>query len=334
MSYEIGMDCMHLRPAKRLAHTQYCSNDALRRHVGTRLEDAWNMDFLWVTNDGEPWDTRGRATDMGHADFLEGGVDRREPTPSPFTDVEQVWAFDAVKEYGLPEMEGLVKMSQEAYAKGQADNPNQIFTTGYYKTIVSGAIAAFGWDMLLEAAAEQDKFETVLDSFFRLTLHYNKAHARSDAKVFIQHDDMVWTAGPFMHPDFYRRVIFPRYRELWKPVKAAGKKVLFCSDGNFTQFIDDIIDAGADGLIFEPLTSLDAVVSKWGKTHVIVGSKLDCRTLTFGTREQIAKEIDETLKLAFDCPGFMFAVGNHIPSNVPVENALFMYDYLSQRWNR
>ena len=46
------------------------------------------------------------------------------------------------------------------------------------------------------------------------------------------------------------------------------------------------------------------------------------------------KEIDATLELAFDCPGFVFAVGNHIPSNVPVDNALFMFDYLSERWDR
>jgi len=29
------------------------------------------------------------------------------------------------------------------------------------------------------------------------------------------------------------------------------------------------------------------------------------------------------LTLAKDCPGFMFAV-NHIPSNVPIDNALFL----------
>ena len=43
------------------------------------------------------WEKRGRVTDMGHADFLEGGVDRREPKPSPFRSPKEVWAFDAVK---------------------------------------------------------------------------------------------------------------------------------------------------------------------------------------------------------------------------------------------
>jgi len=49
------------------------------------------------------------------------------------------------------------------------------------------------------------------------------AWAQTSIDVYIQHDDIVWTAGPFIHPDFYRSVIFPIYRELWKPLKAAGK---------------------------------------------------------------------------------------------------------------
>jgi uroporphyrinogen-III decarboxylase len=61
---------------------------------------------------------------------------------------------------------------------------------------------------------------------------------------------------------------------------------------------------------------------------------VDCRTLTFGTREAIRAEIDATLALAKGCPGFVFAVGNHIPSNVPVENARFYFEYLRAGWKR
>jgi uroporphyrinogen-III decarboxylase len=82
------------------------------------------------------------------------------------------------------------------------------------------------------------------------------------------------------------------------------------------------------------MTSLDYVVGKYGKTKVIMSSKVDCRTLTFGTPREIKVEIDETLKVAKDCPGFVFAIGNHMPGNIPVDNALFYYDYLSQHWNR
>ena len=339
MSYEIGLDTIHLKTTERLGHTEYCDNDALVRAVTEgrreRFTELWEYDLIWATDDGPvEWEDRGRVTNMGHAEFLEGGVDKLQAKPCPFKDVEEVLEFDAVKEYGLPETDGLVEYYETSYKKSQADRPESVYTGGYYKTIVSGAIQTFGWDMLLLAAAYPEKFEKVLDSFFRLSLHYYKAQARTSIEAFICHDDMVWTAGPFMNPDFYRKAIFPRYRELWEVLKNAGKKVLYCCDGDYSMFLDDVARAGADGFIFEPLVPLEMVVEKYGTTHAVVGSKVDCRTLTFGKPEEIKKEIDATLKLAFGCPGFIFAVGNHIPSNVPVENCLFYFDYLSKRWKR
>ena len=344
MSYQIGIDTIHLRPTPRIAHTEYVDSEPLVRavtgevgsHNATRLfNDAWDVDMIWMTNDGPvPWAERGRVTDMGHAEFVSGGTDRREMKPSPFKTPEEVWAFDAVAEYGLPDFDDLVAYYEQFYTQKQADHPNQVYTGGYYKTIVSGAIESFGWDMLLLAAADLDKFERVLDSLFRLSLHHFRAWAQTSIEVFICHDDMVWSQGPFIRPAFYRQVIFPRYKELWSVVKQAGKKLLYCSDGYWSMFVDDIVEAGADGFIFEPMMELDPVVEKYGQSHVIVASKLDCRTLARGTREQIRAEIDDTLALAKGCPGFMFAVGNHMPADIPVENGLFFFDHLRSNWAR
>ncbi len=346
MSYEIGMAAMRLECPDRLAHTEYNDHYGLVRAVTgldplthpeawRRFYDAWELDLLWHTNDGPvDWAQRGRVTDMGHAEFMEGGIDRRDTVTCPFTEVEQVWDFDAVEEYGLPDMDELVAYYEQIWREGQARNPNQVFTGGYYKTIVSGAIEAFGWDMLLLAAADRKRFEKVLDGFFQLTLHHARAWAKTSIEVYIQHDDMVWSEGAFIRPEFYRSVIFPRYAKLWRELRDAGKIVLFCSDGDFTEFIDDIVAAGADGLIFEPMTSLEYAVEKYGQSKVIVSSQVDCRTLTFGKPEDIKREIDDTLRLAMKCPGFIFAVGNHLPSNIPLDNALYYMDYLRANWRR
>jgi hypothetical protein len=344
VSYQIGLDTLHLRPTPRLAHTEYCDSEPLIRavtgeagfHWNThRFNEAWDMDILWYTNDGPiPWSQRGRVTDMGHAEFVAGGSDMRPMQPSPFKTAQDVWAFDAVQEYGLPDFTGLVAYYERCYQESQAANPNQVVPGGYYKTIVSGAIEAFGWEALLEAAADQDRFERVLDSIFQLSLHHFKAWAQTSIPAFICHDDMVWSQGPFIRPAFYRRVIFPRYQQLWQVLKDAGKKVLFCSDGDWSVFVSDISQAGADGFIFEPMMALAPVVEQYGQTHVIVASMVDCRTLARGDRAHIQAEIDATLALARNCPGFIFAVGNHLPADIPVENGLFFMDYLRSHWQR
>jgi hypothetical protein len=136
VSYTIGMEAIRLQSPRRLAHTEYCSNYALVRAVTGKdpakepgawreFHDAWEIDLLWVTNDGPvPWSQRGRVTDMGHAEFLEGGIDRRDHVYCPFRDVEEVLQFDAVEEYGLPDMQELVQYYEDFYRRGQAENPN------------------------------------------------------------------------------------------------------------------------------------------------------------------------------------------------------------------
>jgi len=346
MSYDVGWNTVNLKPSERLAHTEYTMHvELMERATGlprtdpsleSRFRELWQFDMAWCTHDGPvPWHERGRVTDMGHAEFASDGSDRRDARASPFKSIDEVLAFDAVEEYGLEDLDELAAFYEnDVYRKGQAERPGEVATGGYYNTLVSGAIGAFGWDNLLLAAARQDAFDRVLEGFYRLALHHVRAWARTSIRVFICHDDMVWSSGPFMHPDFYRRAIFPRYKKLWAVLREAGKKVLYCCDGQWTMFLGDVAAAGADGFIFEPMTSFDVAAERFGKTHVLVGSKVDCRTLTFGTRDRIRDEIDASLAAGRHCPGWVFAVGNHIAPNVPVDNALFYFDYLSSRWMR
>ncbi|MDT8389828.1 MAG: uroporphyrinogen decarboxylase family protein [Lentisphaeria bacterium] len=361
MSRTIGMDAIRCRPTPRPAHVEYsmeyhgalisqvtgvesgagvnsrtASDYALRpREVLRRFYDAWDYDFLWGTHDGfVNWAKAGRCADMGHAVYAADGSDQHEPKACPFSTPEEVWAFDPVEEYGLTPFDELVEGYEKDYQERSAAFPNQVCTGGYYKTVISGAIQAFGWDMLLVAAADEAKFAKVLEAIGRYTLHHAQAWAETSIPVYIQHDDIVWTNGPFLRPDFYREVIFPIYRELWKPLKAAGKKILYCSDGKVDMFLEDIAACGADGFIFEPCNDFDRLVEKLGGTHMLAGSKVDCRTMSFGSWDDVKAEIDATLALTRGMSGHMFAVGNHIPANVSDEMCLRYMNYLRTHWGR
>jgi hypothetical protein len=250
MSKQVALNNIRLESPIQWGHTEYSleyHKDYLAERTGIPADsdslirkayDRFAFDFLWSVHDGLiDWAEAGRATDMGHASYAADGSDQRQPAKCPFHSVEEVWAFDAVMEYGLPDFEELVHAYEAVIQKARKNTPNQLSTGGYYKTLVSGAIAAFGWDMLLMAASEPVKMEKVFDSFFRRTLFHIEAWARTDAEVLIQHDDFVWTSGAFMNPEIYRKVLIPMYAELWKPVHQAGKQVLFCSDGNFISVV-------------------------------------------------------------------------------------------------
>ena len=345
MSREVALANIRLEPAARWAHTEYSLGyheeyfrartglDPSAPGFGRSVERLWQIDFGWSTDDGlrGDWARFGRATDMGHAVYAVDGSDMRPPGRSPFASVEDVWAFDAVEEYGLPERDEQVAAYERSYQEQRRLYPERLTTGGYYKTIVSGAIASFGWELFLEAAADAARMERVFDSFFRRTLFHMEAWARTSVEAVIQHDDFVWTSGAFMNPSIYRAVIIPRYAELWKPLRAAGKKLLFCSDGNWTEFAGDIVEAGADGLIFEPMMDFGFMASSFGRSSCLVGSYVDCRDLTFGNLEKARRDVDRTLEELEDCRGGILAVGNHLPGNIP-EHAMDEYiEYVKPR---
>ncbi len=344
MSRQTALDNIHLRPTSRWGHTEYSLEYAeayLAKRAGVsprdpalraRAYERLAFDFLWSSNDGLiDWARAGRVTNMGHASYAADGSDQRASASSPFATLEEVWVFDAVAEYGLPDFDRQVESYEASVQSARTQVPDQLTTGGYYKTLVSGALESFGWDLLLLAASEPDKFEKVLDSYFRRTLFHMQAWARTSAEVVIQHDDFVWTSGAFLHPDFYRRIIIPRYAELWKPLHAAGKKVLFCSDGNFIEFARDVAQAGADGFIFEPCTDFATMAEWFGSTHCLVGSCVDCRDLTLGHWDEVQKCLDRTQQSLAKCRGAIVAVGNHLPPNIPDEMLDKYFDALLPR---
>ena len=346
MSYEIGRAALNLEWTPRVARTEYVDNwEVVRRFTGRdprhdgsawrEFYDAVHLDFLWNTDEGPvPWSARGRVTDMGHAAYLEDASDFRRSAPSPFLDAQDVLSFSAVAEYGLLPFDDLVAYYERRHQEARAAY-DQVVTGGYYNTLLSGAIQAFGWERLLEAAGEDPaRFgEDVLGAIFEQSLHHCRAWAQTSIEFFMCHDDMVWSQGPFLSPSFYRQYVFPRYAALWQPLKEAGKRVLFTSDGTFDMFAGDIVAAGADGLCFEPSNDLPELVARYGRTHALIGGA-DCRTLTFGTRESIEQELRGIFDLARDCPGFVFCTGNHFPANIPWEHARFYFDLIEELGRR
>lgn len=328
MSLSRGMAAIRLECPSVIPHTQYITHPLwLESLAGCKqnepgFRDAWmqklDLDFIW--NTGGPDPEKGRMTNMGHAVWQENGSDFDDDFRYPFKDVEDVLSLDPVEEYGLPDIDKQAEEYQAWYKQAQGEW-DAVFTGGLYKTMFSFCIAAFGWDMFLMAAGtDEERFGKVMEGFFKIIMAHTQAWCKTDIEVFLTHDDIVWTQGAVMRPAWYRKYVFPYYQRYWEEVRNAGKKVLFCSDGNFTEFIDDIADAGAQGFIFEPTTSLEYIVEKYGKTHVIIGNA-DTRILTFGTKDEVYAEVKRCMDLGRDCPGFFFAVGNHIPPNVPIENA-------------
>jgi uroporphyrinogen-III decarboxylase len=237
---------------------------------------------------------------------------------TPFTTPEQVLAFDPERDLTVPPVNDLAEMVRDWHTRQQLAYPEAVVPGGFYLGVFTWAIVTFGWEpFMLAAAIDEQGFDRILEGFTQITERVIDAHLRAKIPVFLWHDDLVWSSGAPFRPDWYRQYIFPRYRRLWAPLREAGVKILYCCDGDFTAFIDDLAEAGCDGFLFEPYTSLEHIVERYGQTKVIIGN-VDTRILTFGDADKIRAEVKRCADLGRECPGYFFAVGNHIPYNVPI----------------
>jgi uroporphyrinogen-III decarboxylase len=352
MSYQDGWDALNLRMPARVPRTEYsleshwdvirrvtginvssASDAATKRSASRALVKAFNYDFIWSIsiNSGVFGDKR---TDMGHAVYVDGGGDFTPIGKPLYDDPVEALKMDPWELYGPVDEAKAVADFNAAYRRNCEENPSVVNMTGIYVTCISGLIDIFGWDMLLTAAGtDAGAFGAMTNRYASWIQQYFNALAKSEAPVVMVHDDIVWTQGAFIHPDWYRRFVFPNYQKYFAPLRDAGKIIVYTSDGTYTQFIDDIAASGVSGFVMEPTTDMAYIAERYGKTHSFIGNA-DTRILLSGTKDAIRAEVKRCMDIGKKCPGFFMAVGNHIPANTPVDSVLWYndaYEEMSKR---
>ncbi len=352
MSYEDGLAALNLEMPPRVPRTEYSaechwelvqavtgmevspkSDDKTKQLAADAFVQAWNYDFFWATLIYVE-EIEAKRTRMGHAEYASGGTDFNAEIGCPFSSPEEVLAFDPWETYGPRDKATLIRRFEEDYSRKCKNRPYGVNFTGTYITLISGLIEIFGWDMMLMGAGTDMKaFGDLANRYASWMQQYFDALAETNVPTIMIHDDIVWTSGAFLQPDWYRKYVFPNYKKYFTPLLDAGKKVMYTSDGNYTEFIDDVAGCGVCGFVMEPTTDMAYIAEKYGKTHAFVGNA-DTRILLSGTKKQIRAEVERCMNIGKDCPGFFMAVGNHIPANTPVENAIYyneVYEELGRR---
>ncbi|HHU79512.1 MAG TPA: hypothetical protein GXZ29_11655 [Clostridiales bacterium] len=352
MSFTDGWAALNLEQTDRVPRTEYSAethwdlvsavtdikvtafdNSELQSKARNEFIKRWNYDFVWsvwVLSHifGE------KKTSMGHAEYASEGLDFSTEIYSHFNDVREVLNFDPVEEYGQIDKKAVIEALNAHYDENKENFPDAVNMTGCYVSCVSGLIEMFGWELLLEACGyDPEKFGQVTNRYGDFILQYFEALAECKSPVIMVHDDICWTSGGIFRPEWYRKFVFPNLKRCIAPLIDSGKKVLFTSDGNYTEYIDDVAALGVNGFVLEPTTDMKYIAEKYGKTHVFVGNA-DTRILLQGSREDIYNEVKRCMDIGKQCNGFFMAVGNHIPSNTPVENALYYnecYEKLGRR---
>jgi hypothetical protein len=147
------------------------------------------------------------------------------------------------------------------------------------------------------------------------------------SKIAFISESVAFNTGLIWPPEFIRDVVFPRVKKCIDRWKTYGYFVIWHSDGNKWEILDDIIDLGVDSVNpCEPLATMEVKKFRDLYPDTVIGSMIDCQDLlAFGSPEEVA---EATKKAIADSGGARTLIGStsEIHPEITVENALAMYD--------
>ena len=217
---------------------------------------------------------------------------------------------------------------QQSYDKMIADAGGACLPLPHhYTTCFHWPLGVFGFELLCEAGMEEDRFAALIERFVEITVRVTTAWSQVRGLAgFILHDDLTTSAGPIFSPDWYRRHIFPHYPRIFAPLREAGIPIIFTSDGDCTEFADDIFEAGADGLNFEHLVDLGRLVRDH-PDKILIGN-INSRALAAGPIEQIEHEARQCIEIGSRARRFVVNAGGQLTHDIPIDH---LEAYLSVR---
>ena len=240
MSYEIGRAALNLQWTPRVARTEYVDNWEVVRHFTGKDP----------RQDGTAWERVLR----GHPPGLPVEHERRAAGGGVSAGASPTWAMPSTwrtartsgpsaprpsrrrrrccpstrwRSTGWHRLRRAGRATTRPRTARRRTGCDQVVTGGYYNTLdlrrdrrPSAGTCCWRRRGLTRSASAS----SVLGSIFEQTSTTCEAWAATSIEFFMCHDDMVWTQGPFMQPDFYRTYIFPRYRELWAIAAGGGEE--------------------------------------------------------------------------------------------------------------
>ena len=148
-------------------------------------------------------------------------------------------------------------------------------------------------------------------------------------------DDIAYTEGLIVSPSILRQHVFPCHKEIGKACRSRGIPLIYHSDGDLTQVMDDLLDNGITALHpIEPKgMDIYELKRRYGGRLALVGNMDLGSTLTRGTPEEVRQDVRTHINALAPGGGYVLGSSNSIPNYVPIENYRAMIEAAAE-WGR
>ncbi|MFH1063165.1 MAG: uroporphyrinogen decarboxylase family protein [Candidatus Omnitrophota bacterium] len=127
--------------------------------------------------------------------------------------------------------------------------------------------------------------------------------ARDSGPLFFIKDDIAYDKGLIFSTNFLSQHWLPKIKKAIEPLKEKDVKVILHSRGNFTEYIDDLIESGFDGIHpIDPNTGMDIglIKKRYAKSLLLFGN-VDLQTKDQSGAKDIALRTRQCIqKASFD----------------------------------
>jgi uroporphyrinogen decarboxylase len=145
-------------------------------------------------------------------------------------------------------------------------------------------------------------------------------------------DDLSGQTGPLFRPDFYRRVVKPRQKQLVQYIRSRTQaKIWYHTCGSCLEYIGDLLDNGID--ILNPVqvsaAGMDPAVLKarWGDRLVFWGGAIDTQhVLPAAAAEVVRQQARRNIEAFKPGGGYVFNNVHNIQAGVPAENIVALFE--------
>ncbi len=285
-----------------------------------------------------PYIVRVRGVDTKHEEPVDparvrdrfGNVWRVDLRPSRLE--RPAMAGPSFDTYDFPRLEAFLDEERRAAALRECEENADSFLIGH----VSRGLFEWSWalrgftEALMDAAAEPDFYEELLDRLTELYLGFVRVYADMPVDAIMFADDWGDQRGVLLGPDRWRRMLKPRWARLYQAVHDAGKLTMGHCCGSVVDILPDIIEIGLDVLesVQPEARGMNPYELKrrWGEKITFWGGLGSQSTIPFGTPAEIRREVARLCREMGRGGGYILAPAKPLQPETPTANAVALVE--------
>ena len=302
------------------------------RYVGAKAPDSFHGEIVRRTRDGRLWhdltdefgvtwsmpDDRPNYMDISHHPLADASLD--DVADYPFPQGDDPSRFEGLRRQVL----ALKNETPYAVVSG-----------------IAGVVYEICWYMrgleqwFVDMVTQPEFCEALLDRTLKFWLDYFRVfldEVADQMDVIMIGDDLAGQSGPLFRPEFYRRVVKPRQKQLAEYIRSRTKaKIWYHTCGSCAEYIPDLLDNGIDALnpvqIGIPGMDPADLKSRFGDRLTFWGGAIDVQhVLPTASPEEVRRQVQRNLAAFKPGGGYVFNNVHNIQEGVPAENIVALFD--------